>query len=243
MIFYSSMAPVYDKVFPLNPAQVKFTLDDLDSFGSEKTMLDVGCATGNLVMEMQKHNIDARGIDLDEEMIEIANRRWVGSDRLFNVRNMLDLESEYSENSFHLLTCYGNTIVHLNSEREIQHFFSSVYKILKNKGHFLGQIINYDRILDQSIDFLPTIDNPHIQFKRNYTFKSNNTRIDFNTELHIKETEQVLNNSVELLPLRKRQLEACLYKAGFDNLQFWGGFNKCSLDNHAQALVFRARKN
>lgn len=39
-------------------------------------VLDVGCGAGRAVAELADQGFDARGIDLDEQMITIARRRW-----------------------------------------------------------------------------------------------------------------------------------------------------------------------
>lgn len=242
MKFYSSMAPVYDYVFPLNPAQLKFTGEEMAAYGKTASLLDVGCATGNLVLNLRSKAFHAYGMDLDLEMVDIAKAKTKENSSYFKIANMLDIYEVYGRDMFDLASCYGNTIVHLTEEDELNRFFTAVYSVLKRGGSFIGQIINYDRIIDEKISFLPTLDNEHIRFKRTYVMSDENKTLDFNTELYIKETDQTLINSVPLLPMRRHQLEKLLIESGFTNLNFYGNFNRGPLETGSQPLVFRAIK-
>ena len=55
-------------------------------------------------------------------------------------------------------TCFGNTLVHLQSIELMGKMLKGVFAVLKPGGHFLLQILNYDFILDEQVSELPLID-------------------------------------------------------------------------------------
>ena len=141
---------------------------------------------------------------------------------------------------FNRIVCFGNTLVHLPSRDDVKVFFSKVYEQLEADGLFIVQIINYDRIVNQNINNLPTIDNDHIKFVRNYDIKSDH--VIFETELTIKETSQVLANAIPLLTLSKNEINLYLETIGFKDIMFYGNLKGDSLEDSDIPLLFSCKK-
>ena len=104
-----------------------------------------------------------------------------------------------------------------------------------------GQIINYDRVLDKEIRSLPTIENDYIRFERLYDIDDSGDRIHFRTILTVKQTGQIINNVVELYPLRKNQVENFLSDVGFSDVRFHGNFEGEELEADSVLLGFSAK--
>jgi len=238
MAFYSSIASHYDHIFPLNQAQVSFAL----AHGKNKDfVLDVGCATGKLCMELMENGRQAVGIDLDPELVAIARKRACCGVKILH-QNMLAIAEKFGERYFHQIVCFGNTLVHLPNREAVLDFFKQAYFCLEPDGRFACQIINYDRIVDQNIDSLPTVDNEHIRFERKYHIAEDKQIVDFDTLLLDKQTGREIKNTQPLLALRKAEVEELLQKAGFTSMNFYSSFKKGDYDINAQQLVFEAFK-
>jgi len=113
--------------------------------------------------------------------------------------------------------------------------------MLKKNGKLLFQIINYDRIIDQAINFLPTIENETIKFERLYTYHDNTQKVDFETLLTVKESGQCISNTIPLLALRKARVEQLLQEAGFVDIKFFGNFKRDLLMPNSVPLVVEAK--
>lgn len=232
MAFYQSLADYYDRVFPLNPNQLKFVKRTGPLKGTK--ILDIGCGTGNLTMALTNEGADVTGIDLDEQMITKAKAK---SNLDFRILNMLHLESRFDPGTFDSITCFGNTLVHLNSPEDMENFFHQVKKILKPGGKFLLQILNYDHILKDHVKKLPLIENESIQFERIYQFKE--TKILFKTTLSDKEKNIKIESEIELFPIKKTLLTELLTKAGFSFFTFYGNFTGTPLEKTSLPLILK----
>jgi len=84
------------------------------------------------------------------------------------------------------------------------------------------------------------IENDEIIFERNYFYRKTENKIDFNTRLIVKSTQQIIENSIELLPLLKEELAPLLNKAGFENCNYYGNFNKETYAIDSPALIVEA---
>jgi len=240
MGFYKSIARVYNQIFPLNPGQVNFTTG-VFVYPGDSSILDIGCGTGSLSLALASTFKRVVGIDLDEKMIEEARSAAPETLNLeFIPLNMLAIDPHFHAGSFDGILCYGNTLVHLSSLEQISLFFKKCKRLLAPKGKLLIQIINYDRILDQKIGSLPTIESDELQFVRNYIYHPEEHLIDFETILTLKAQGQVIRNSVPLFPVRKSELEDLLKDAGFSYLNFFGNFKREILSSESIPLVIEA---
>ena len=244
MKFYKSISESYDYIFPYNPKQKEFVLSKAAILKkTDLSILDIGCGTGNLTIEIAGGSGHITGIDLNEEMVELARAK---SDKMSNIEmfplNMLDILERFGEDSKDVIFSFGNTLVHLTEEKLFETFFHRAYKVLKENSTLLLQIINYDRILDNNIKGLSTIENEHIKFERVYDYENCPSTISFDTVLTLKESGLVKKNSVPLFPLRKSKLEYFLKNAGFDDISFYGGFDQSEFSKDSVALVVSAMK-
>jgi len=240
MSFYQQIAPYYRHIFKINANQVdfiKFIIPESDS-----KILDIGCGIGTLSFELTNYYKNILGIDMDAEMIRVASKNMVAASKSlhFQQLSMLKLDAFIDEKSLDSIICFGNTLVHLNSLNEIANFLQQSKAILKSNGKLLLQIVNYNRIIEKNIKQLPLIENDEIIFERNYFYRKTENKIDFNTRLTVKSTQQIIENSIELLPLLKEELAPLLNKAGFENCNYYGNFNKETYAIDSPALIVEA---
>ncbi|MBT3243390.1 MAG: class I SAM-dependent methyltransferase [Bacteroidetes bacterium] len=272
MNFYTSIAELYDEIFPYKPVQKRFVEgvmgkgpgSDVRGPGSrglglgldtrESSLLDVGCGTGSLVLNLSDLLDTVIGIDPDKEMLQLANLKAMKykADRrdeledlgkwVFVQKGMLDLTNEFVSDSFNSVICFGNTLVHLSTIDEVKEFIRQAFEILKPGGYLMIQIINYDRIIDQKLRGLPTIENENQKFERIYQYNPNPEVIRFQTKLTVKESGEIIENDIPLLAVRPGQLKKILKSAGFINIQEYGNFKGEGFGGDSQAFIIVGRK-
>ena len=228
MDMYTRIADHYDLLFPLEAEVVSFLEQETASLEIPfDRYLDVGCATGALLLAFSGKFRRLYGLDLDPALLSLAAKKLfpldTGKTELLEA-GMTDLDTLFPEEEFSVITCMGNTLPHLELP-EFGPFLESVSRHLEGGGVFIFQIINYDRILDKALRGLPTLERGEVTFNRYYSLPKANGRIDFDTILTDPEEELEIENSVELTPVRKRQLEEYLYSAGFTRARFFGSFS------------------
>lgn len=237
--FYASIADNYDYIFPYNPAQVNFVqqfLKEEDCGG----VLEVGCGTGNLSFGLASVFKRVEAIDLDREMLSIAREKNTYEHLNFHELNMLNLSDIENGEEFDGVVCFGNTMVHLKNLQQVELFVLQTKTLLKPGGSLFIQIINYDRILDKKVSALPTIDNDHIKFVRNYEYLEDIHKIDFKTKLTLKKSMEQIENSQLLFPIRKNELEFILKKY-FSEVKYYGNFKGDELSVDSIPLIVVAK--
>jgi len=243
-VFYSSIGRYYNYIFPYNPDKKKFTKSLLES-PDDSTLLDIGCSTGDLPLELAKDGNSVYAIDSEQEMINKALRKKMPLELdeypVFRYLDMRRIAHFFDKRKFDAITCYGNTLVHLNNKEEISDFLNSCNEVLRTKGHLMIQILNYEYILKENIRKLPVIDNDKVRFERYYEH-TDTGYLDFITQLTIKDDQSVLKNRIPLYPLSKKQLYELLSHSGFSDIKFYGGFNKAPFQENGLPLLVEAIK-
>lgn len=225
MKFYESISMSYDKIFPLKESMVKYVLSNIPNHEGYE-LLDIGCATGHLAGTIAETGVEVTGIDLNSQMIEYATDNYKYHNLKFHTMDMLKIDKSFSPESFNMVTCFGNTLVHLTNEEAIYEALSNIKNVMKADGKLLIQILNYRYILDNCIKELPIIENQHIKFERFYSEQIRDERLIFETRLTIKETSEIISNEIYLYPLLKEQLIDYLQELGFQDIEIYKNFNK-----------------
>ena len=241
MSFYQQISPFYHHIFKINANQVDFIKSKIPPESNCK-VLDIGCGIGTLSFELVNYYKNVLGIDMDAEMIRVASKKKnnISKSIQFQQKSMLKLNTFIDENAVDGIICFGNTLVHLNSLDEIADFLQQSKAVLKPNGKLLLQIVNYDKIIKKNLKQLPLIENDEIIFERNYCYRKSENRIDFNTRLTVKSSQEIIENEIELLPILKNELSILLNKAGFNNCNYYGNFNSEPYTINSPALIIEA---
>jgi glycine/sarcosine N-methyltransferase len=237
--FYSSISPYYPEIFPCNPAQLQFVNRYSNGLDGTK-VLDIGCATGELAFQLAKDGASVTGIDLNEDLLNMAKTEKVLPNLTFQKGDMLQLKNDFRPDEFDVVLCFGNTLVHLPTVELIFEMLKGVHAVLKPGGIFLLQILNYDYILSEPVTELPLIETENIKFIRFYRFADNSPLIVFQTELHLKKEGEVIFNETPLLALKSKELRNLLENAGFESVELFANFKKEPFGGKHFPLVAKA---
>lgn len=240
MSFYKSIAPYYHFIFKTSQAQLDFIKEAIPD--KEGSIVEIGCGIGTLSLELAQQYKQIISVDLDAEMIAMAisNAKNTSANLQFLHLNMMELDNSFKEKSLDGIVCFGNTLVHLHSLKQVSDFLKKTRKVLKPDGKLLVQIVNYDRILIHQITQLPLIENEEIKFERFYSFRLLSKLIDFYTTLTIKSSGKQIKNRIALLPILYAEIKRLLIANGYTNGRFYGNFNRETFTNESPALIVEA---
>ncbi len=241
MELYSLLARHYDELFPLYPAVVDF----VRSARPEGAVLDVGCATGSLGLSLLEKGYGVTGVDLDQAMVAIARsrtrrHRTHPGQAEFLEADMLRLDERFSAGRFDIVTCFGNTLVHLPDPEAVLRFFSQARGLLAPSGVLLFQVLNYQYIRRAAVRLLPVLETPALVFRREYRDRPDG-RLDFSVSLLERASGVLMSDTVPLQPLEKDELDRLLKRAGFPDRRYCGGFDRRPFDPQGLVLVVEAR--
>lgn len=245
MDFYSNISRYYDEIFPLNHAQADFIGSYFPLPSHNVNILDAGCGTGVLAIELARRGFNVHAIDSDSQMIQSAmikkEKLNLSGSPIFDEADMRLISQKFIPGTFNAVISFGNTLVHLLKSEDIISFADGAKRVLKENGFFLLQILNYDYILNNNIGKLPVIENDSVIFERYYDFRPKDL-LSFITRLTVKSDGRIYHNEIKLNPLGRDNLTEILTNSGFRDLEYFGDFSGQPLQENSLTLIAAAKK-
>ena len=138
---YAVLAPVYDKLNDTvsYPKWADFIEECFGRYSPNKkikSVLDLGCGTGSMTIELGKRGYDMTALDCSEDMLSVAEKRARDNklDILFIESNMCAFELYGTVDA---VVCCLDGINHLTSRDELLACFSLVGNYLEDNGLFI----------------------------------------------------------------------------------------------------------
>ncbi|URA10473.1 class I SAM-dependent methyltransferase [Thermospira aquatica] len=231
-LFYEILAKWYDEIFPLSEELKGFVTHWLRD---NTTVLDIGSATGELASFLGSKEEVSRvvALDLDPAMVLQAREKTRNNPKI-EVKQMDMMAIGDLGEAFHLITCLGNTLVHLDSYESIQKFCRLCYGALKPQGRLIIQILHYDTLVHRKVESLPLIESEHCIFERFYAYHGK--RVEFRGCLLDKSLQKSYESRLWLYPLEKDELLFCF--DGLDvRIDLYGDFSFTPLFADSPLLV------
>jgi ubiquinone/menaquinone biosynthesis C-methylase UbiE len=153
---FSFEAKIYDKIWGAYDydVDVRF-LDELFRKHDCRSVIDVGCGTGNHALRLSKMSYQVTGIDVSPAMLEKARAK----DKKGNVRFLqgdmkkLDSAIPMSE-KFDAAICLGTVFFHLLTNKDVQTFLKALHGMLRKKGLFIFDARNAKKISEDHLNKL-----------------------------------------------------------------------------------------
>ncbi|WP_067103192.1 class I SAM-dependent DNA methyltransferase [Streptococcus sp. DD13] len=136
---YETFASVYDAIMD-DSLYEKWTDFSLRHFPKDKKkLLELACGTGIQSIYFKQAGFDVTGLDLSQEMLDVAEKRaqTAGLTIPFIQGNMLDLSQA---GCYDLVTCYSDSICYMQDEVEVGDVFQEVYAHLHDGGIFIFDV-------------------------------------------------------------------------------------------------------
>lgn len=229
MQFYKMLSKYYDEIFPLNNK----TLEMVKSITRDNgDVLDVGCATGQLIRSLEKDSYRVTGLEYEPMLIGYPERTVTGDMH----------ELPFDDSSYDTLVCTGNTLAHGRDMDDISGILGEFARVLRSGGKAVIQVLNYHRILDKRPEQLPAIETEHVTFERHYEYQGGDN-IKFIGKLIC--ANDIEESSVQLYPVTAEELVGCAKGLGFTVDDMYGGFDKSkfAVDNNFPFIVILNKKN
>jgi SAM-dependent methyltransferase len=249
MSLYEDLALAYDELFPPNAAALDYLLG---IYPGEGGVLDLGCATASLLLDLARKGIETWGLEPSQAMLAVAGHSLAASglaaERLPRLARggMLDAASAFPKGKLGLVLCLGNTLPHLSGLDELGAFLAGARGVLRPGGSLVLQLLNYRSVLGKveigSFAF-PVLEGGGLSFRRAYRPRPDG-KLDFLTELASAQGE-VMRDETRLYPFALDELRPRLEAEGFEKpvLQAsWAGPAGAFDPEHDAYLIVRARR-
>lgn len=220
----------------------------------ERSVLDIGCGTGEHVAWFARGGARAVGVDSSPSMLEGAREHESRGEGRFLQGDALRLGTVLGgEPPFGLAVCLGNMLPHVLEEAALESLMRGARDALRPGGLLLLQALNYERIVAGGVRALPVnvaegeLPGEEIVFVRLMRPVSPTRMLFFPTTLSLRpEAEPPVavkaSHRVELRPWRAGEVAGLLGSLGF-SVELYGDVARAPYDAATSPdLVCVARK-
>ena len=147
---YDKLARYYDMTHKMHPYKVQADFANMvfQKYGNGGNhALDVGCGTGEHAKYMIENGYDVTGIDLSDEMLAIAKRKFRNRDKKPSFIQMDVTELDFDQ-EFDGAYCFGSTFVYMTTYETLLEALKGIWCSLKDGGVFTFDILNGWQMLD-----------------------------------------------------------------------------------------------
>ncbi|WP_248515213.1 class I SAM-dependent DNA methyltransferase [Salinarchaeum laminariae] len=230
------MAAIYDAMTADRETDVEFYVDRATA--ADGPVLELAVGTGRIYLEVLAAGVDADGVDVSPEMLEILRDRAAerGLDASVWEGDMTELAGTTSptavDSKYGLVYCPFNALQHAKSVDAQQAVFESVYDVLEPGGTFVFDVFvpSFDLIEAAYGEWQPL----PVEFQG--TEHELRTRSEFVDEprqivevvkqLRDREEDVVHETSHRISPLPYQQLELLARASPFESWSVQGGFER-----------------
>jgi len=119
-------------------------LDYINKYSSTGSVLDIGCGTGNLSLQLARLGYGVVATDLSENMLHIVSQRAEEESLKIEVGvyDMLDP----IEFQFDLIIASMDVINHLSDLEDVEFGFTNIYNSLRENGIFIFDVLSVEFI-------------------------------------------------------------------------------------------------
>lgn len=245
--FYDQLADVYGDCTSVADKQ-RAALDfcrSLQQRYEPRTVLDAACGTGLYALAMARLGLNVTGADLSPGQIQQARQaaHQQGLSIDWRVCSFDELP-QCAPGPFDLITCLGNSIVHLLTDSDLEASLAAFASVLVPGGHLVLSLLNYRKILANQERIVGVTSQGQESFVRFYDFL-HDQQLRFNVMRvgHGPDpSARIL--STRIRALTDRTLQRALGQTAFETPESFGGLDLERFDPEtSDLLVLVTRKS
>ena len=253
-MIYDLIAPIYDKVNGEidYSAWADFVEENIKRYNPDmktELVLDLGCGTGKMTLELARRGYDMTGVDLSSEMLDIARcaaeHEGLSDKMLWLLQDITEFELY---GTVELCVSCLDTVNHLTSPKELKKCLSLVHNYLVPDGLFLFDINGKRKFEEIYADnsYVMEEENSVCVWQNSYNPKTK--LCDFFITLFEEDEDGKYNRYDELQTERMytlRSIKSALAECGFEFIGAYSDldFTEATDDSERIYISARCKKN
>lgn len=209
-------------------------------------VLEIGCGTGRVYLELLKAGVDAYGIDVSENMLDIL-REKAAEEGLEPKVFQDDMRGFDLEQEFALIIIPFRTFLHNLTLRDQLRTLNAIKNHLQPDGELILNFFapNAEYIAEQygaeERTEIEADDGVYTLVEQPEMTDRIENRVALNKRVEDEHGEVVWESDFEIALLQKREFELLLRLAGFSDWELYGGFNQRPFQSIEQEMVWRIK--
>jgi len=251
---YEGFANYYDTLMGDIPYSqwIQFAENFWNKYGKPKTIIDLGCGTGNISIPLAEKGFQVYGIDRSSEMLTIATQKTTS--RLPTIKqnggSITWLEQDMKEleipTSVDCIVSFCDCYNYITTEAHIVQSFQKVYECLGDKGLFI-----FDMLTESQFQFYAgeqpfTYNEEELSYIWTCEYDTERHKIEHDLTIFAKQSDSNYLKINEIHTQRAYPIEwikSQLSHSGFINISCFGDFEFEAPTDATNRVFFVAQKS
>ena len=252
---YGSFAYIYDQL--MDDVDYGAWVDYIEKLiglsGSKvKNILELACGTGNITLNLARRGYDVAGLDISEEMLDVAREKSEveGTPLILLNQDMTQLDFDLYDLDCVLCACDG--INYITDLRDMKNLFAKIYGLLKLGGVFIFDISSYYKLSNiLGNNFMGEArEDISYMWTNYYDDETQLLKMDLDFFVKIEAEDGQEDNlyerysEVHLQRAHKvEEVTRLLNDVGFDSVGIYGDFDVKNVDKKTERIFFVVKKS
>lgn len=210
-----------------------------------QNILELACGTGNITIPLAKKNYDIAGIDISDEMLNVARAKAEKQ----NIELVL-LEQDISELDFDVtnldcVLCACDGFNYITYDEDLENVFSKTYELLKEEGIFIFDISSFYKLSTILGDNMYGENRENISYMWQNYFDDEQNLVEMELTFFVADEGGKFDKYEEVHLQRaytEEEIIKMLNKAGFSKIKVYGDFTFESPSEDSERIFFICRK-
>jgi len=252
---YGSFAYIYDQLMDDVDygVWVDYIEKLIDLSGSKvKNILELACGTGNITLNLARRGYDIAGIDISEEMLDVAREKSEieNTPLVLLHQDMTQLDFDLYDLDCVLCACDG--INYITDLGDMKNLFSKVYGLLKLGGVFIFDISSYHKLSNVLGNNFMGEAREDISYMWTNYYDDETQLLKMDLDFFIKieaedgQEDNLYERYKEVHLQRAHKIEEVvqiLDEVGFESISIYGDFDVKNVDKKTERIFFVAKKS
>ncbi|MCY9542905.1 class I SAM-dependent methyltransferase [Paenibacillus alvei] len=252
MISYGRIAEVYDRLMGDMPYEqwVSFANQAWERFGSGevRSIVDLGCGTGNTAIPLAKLGYDVIGIDISDSMLSIANNKLLETGPILGSVRWAhqDMCAWTMPDEADAVVCFCDSLNYVTEEEDVKRAFQATFNNLKSGGLFLFDVL-HARQFEEYAETQPfAYDDEDVSYLWFSDYDEERQEIEHQLTLFVRQQGGELYERIDEIHVERAYdpswLEVMLKEVGFDRVEQFADFAWQSPDEESRRIFMIAVK-
>lgn len=210
-----------------------------------QNILELACGTGNITIPLAKKNYDIAGIDISDEMLNVARTKAEKQ----NIELVL-LEQDISELDFDVtnldcVLCACDGFNYITYDEDLENVFSKTYELLKEEGIFIFDISSFYKLSTILGDNMYGENRENISYMWQNYFDDEQNLVEMEFTFFVADEGGKFDKYEEVHLQRaytEEEIIKILNKAGFSKIKVYGDFTFEYPSEDSERIFFICRK-
>lgn len=245
---YREFAFVYDEL--MDDVDYESWIDYIEKIikkedAKVQNILELACGTGNITIPLAKKNYDIAGIDISDEMLNVARVKAEKQniELVLLEQDIADLDFDVTNLDCVLCACDGFN--YITYDEDLQSVFSKTYELLKEEGIFIFDISSFYKLSTILGDNMYGENRENLSYMWQNYFDDEQNLVEMELTFFVADKDGKYDKYEEIHLQRaytEEEIIKILNKAGFSKIKVYGDFTFESPSEDSERIFFICRK-